>query len=85
MALLQELEEQKKKLEQMLLEAQQERKKLEATVTQEVPADQPDEPVQDQEVTSVSPGSATEVKYQLRFKCFRCRCPFFTTLYKTSN
>ncbi|XP_044209509.1 centrosomal protein of 295 kDa [Thunnus albacares] len=49
--LLQELEEQKAKLEQMLLEAQQEREDLKAAVTQEVPVNQPEVPVHDQEVT----------------------------------
>ncbi|XP_035536030.1 centrosomal protein of 295 kDa [Morone saxatilis] len=52
--LLQELEEQKAKLEQMLLEAQQEREHLKAAVTQEVPVNQPEVPVHDQEVTSVT-------------------------------
>ncbi|XP_037828945.1 centrosomal protein of 295 kDa isoform X3 [Kryptolebias marmoratus] len=55
--LLQELEEQKAKLEQMLLEAQQEREHLKAAVTQETTLNQPEEPVRDQEVT---PGLTTE-------------------------
>lgn len=59
--LLQELEEQKARLEQMLIEAQQERECLKAAVTQEVPIDQTEVPVHDQEVTSASPGLATEV------------------------
>nr|XP_046245960.1 centrosomal protein of 295 kDa [Scatophagus argus] len=55
--LLQELEEQKAKLEQMLLEAQQEREQLKSAVTQEaaVPVNQPETPVHDQDVTSVPP------------------------------
>ncbi|XP_076001882.1 centrosomal protein 295 isoform X3 [Genypterus blacodes] len=60
-ALLQELEEQKEKLEQMLLEAQQERDELKATVTQDAPANQVEEPVHDPEVPSVAPGSAMEL------------------------
>ncbi|XP_026185651.1 centrosomal protein of 295 kDa isoform X1 [Mastacembelus armatus] len=60
-ALLQELEEQKAKLEQMLLEAQQEREDLKAAVAQEVPVNQPEAPVRDQEVISVTPGPATDV------------------------
>lgn len=56
--LLQELEEQKTKLEQMLLEAQQEREHLKAAMTHEVPINQSEVPVCDQEVT---PGKATEV------------------------
>ncbi len=59
--MLQELEAQKAKLEQMLLEAQQEREQLKAAVTQKVPTTHPDVPVHDQEVTSVTPGQATEV------------------------
>lgn len=59
--LLQELEEQKAKLEQMLFEAQQEREHLKAAVTQEVPVNPPEEPVHDQEVTSVTSGLPTEV------------------------
>ncbi|XP_041661097.1 centrosomal protein of 295 kDa [Cheilinus undulatus] len=55
--LIQELEEQKAKLEQMLLEAQQEREQLKAAVTQQVPTDPPEVPVQD----SVSPGVAFEL------------------------
>ncbi|XP_042342950.1 centrosomal protein of 295 kDa [Plectropomus leopardus] len=51
--LLQELEEQKAKLEQLLLEAQQEREDLKATY-------QPEVPVRDQEVISVTPGPVTE-------------------------
>ncbi|XP_076591283.1 centrosomal protein 295 isoform X2 [Chaetodon auriga] len=61
-ALLQELEEQKAKLEQMLLEAQQEREHLKAAVTQEVPVNQPEVPVHDQEVTSIPPGLTTELE-----------------------
>ncbi|AWO98549.1 putative centrosomal protein KIAA1731 -like isoform 2 [Scophthalmus maximus] len=57
--LLRELEEQKSKLEQMLLEAQQEREHLKAALTQEVTIDQTDLD-QDQEVTSVTPGTAAE-------------------------
>ncbi|XP_071351833.1 centrosomal protein of 295 kDa isoform X2 [Trachinotus anak] len=60
--LLQELEEQKAELEQMLLEAQQEREHLKAAITQEVPINQPDIPVHDQEVTSVTLGQATELE-----------------------
>ncbi|XP_034385039.1 uncharacterized protein cep295 isoform X3 [Cyclopterus lumpus] len=56
--LLQELEEQKAKLEQMLLEAQQEREDLKAVVTRDEPVSQPEVPVHDQEVTSVT---ATEL------------------------
>ncbi|XP_044058281.1 centrosomal protein of 295 kDa isoform X2 [Siniperca chuatsi] len=56
--LLQELEEQKAKLEQMLIEAQQEREHLKAAVTQEEPINQTEVPVHDQEVT---PGLATEL------------------------
>ncbi|XP_036977228.1 centrosomal protein of 295 kDa isoform X3 [Acanthopagrus latus] len=60
--LLQELETQKAKLEQMLLEARQEREHLKAAVTQEVPVIKPPEvPVHDQEISSVSSGSATEL------------------------
>lgn len=59
--LLQELEEQKAKLEQMLIEAQQEREHLKAAVTQEVPINQTEVTVHDREVTAVPPGLATEV------------------------
>ncbi|XP_030253003.1 centrosomal protein of 295 kDa isoform X2 [Sparus aurata] len=60
--LLQELETQKAKLEQMLLEARQEREHLKAAVTQEVPIIKPPEvPVHDQEISSVSSGPATEL------------------------
>ncbi|XP_029301688.1 centrosomal protein of 295 kDa isoform X2 [Cottoperca gobio] len=59
--LLQELEEQKAKLEQMLCEAQQEREDLKAVVTQVVPINQPHVPVHDQEVTSVNPGLVSEL------------------------
>lgn len=60
--LLQELEEQKAKLEQMLLEAQQEREDLKAVVIQKVPIiNQPEVPVHGQVVTSVTPGLVTEV------------------------
>ncbi|XP_037631419.1 centrosomal protein of 295 kDa isoform X4 [Sebastes umbrosus] len=55
LVLLQELEEQKAKLEQMLLEAQQEREDLKAAVTQRVLVNQPQVPLHDQEVTSVPP------------------------------
>ncbi|XP_013871349.1 uncharacterized protein cep295 isoform X2 [Austrofundulus limnaeus] len=55
--LLQELEEQKAKLEQMLLEAQQERDHLKAAVTWEMVLNGPQEPEQNQEAT---PGSVTE-------------------------
>ncbi|XP_062275908.1 centrosomal protein of 295 kDa [Scomber scombrus] len=51
MVFLQELEGQKAKLEQMLLEAQREREDLKAAVAQEVPVKQPEVPVHDQEVT----------------------------------
>nr|XP_020479192.1 centrosomal protein of 295 kDa isoform X2 [Monopterus albus] len=61
MVLLQELDEQKAKLEQMLLEAQQEREHLKTAVTQEVPVNQLGVPVRDLEVTSVTPGPATEL------------------------
>ncbi|XP_069569106.1 uncharacterized protein cep295 [Brachyistius frenatus] len=54
MFLLQELEEQKVKLEQMLLEAQQEKEYLKAAFTQEIPTNQAEVPVYDQEVTSVT-------------------------------
>ncbi|XP_040902301.1 centrosomal protein of 295 kDa isoform X1 [Toxotes jaculatrix] len=60
--LLQELEEQKAKLEQMLLEAQQERENLKAAVTQEVPVNQPHTPVHDQHVAPISPGLAAELE-----------------------
>ncbi|XP_008281294.1 uncharacterized protein cep295 [Stegastes partitus] len=59
--LLQELEDQKAKLEQMLLEAQQEREDLKAAVNQEEPVYQPEVPVQDEEVSSVSAGVAAEL------------------------
>ncbi|XP_037320597.2 uncharacterized protein cep295 isoform X2 [Pungitius pungitius] len=59
--LLQELEEQKAKLEQMLLEAQQEREDLKAVVTQDEPLNSLELPVHDQDVTSVTPGIATEL------------------------
>lgn len=59
--LLQELEEQKTKLEQMLLEAQQEREHLRAAVSRDVPVSQPEEPVRDQDITSVRSGLASEV------------------------
>lgn len=62
MVLLQELETQKAKLEQMLLEARQEREHLKAAVTQEVPIIKPPEgSAHDQEISSVSSGPATEV------------------------
>ena len=60
--MLQELEEQKAKLEQMLLEAQQEREHLKAAVTQEVQITQPE--VHEQEVTS---DPTTEVEPYLSF------------------
>nr|XP_040030601.1 uncharacterized protein cep295 isoform X2 [Gasterosteus aculeatus aculeatus] len=59
--LLQELEEQKAKLEQMLLEAQQEREDLKAVVTQDEPVNPPEVPVHEQDVTPVTPGIATEL------------------------
>lgn len=74
--LLQELEEQKAKLEQMLHEAQQEREHLKAAVTQEAPANQPEVPVHDQEVTSITPGPATEVGPCLNFKAVLSWCCF---------
>ncbi|KAM6931874.1 uncharacterized protein cep295 isoform 2-T2 [Lycodopsis pacificus] len=55
------LQEQKAKLEQMLLEAQREREDLTAVVTQDKLINQPEVPVHDQEVTSVTPGAATEL------------------------
>ncbi|XP_026226538.1 centrosomal protein of 295 kDa isoform X2 [Anabas testudineus] len=57
--LLQELEVQKAKLEQLLLEAQQEREHLKAAAAQELPVNQPEVPVHDQEVTSVPSGLST--------------------------
>ncbi|XP_068601937.1 centrosomal protein of 295 kDa-like [Brachionichthys hirsutus] len=54
LALLQELEEQRARLEEILLEAQHEREALKAAVTQEVPVDQPGEPVGEQEVTELA-------------------------------
>ncbi|XP_034460933.1 centrosomal protein of 295 kDa isoform X4 [Hippoglossus hippoglossus] len=61
--LLQELEKQKVKLEQMLLEAQQEREHLKAAAgTQEVDLNQSDVTDQDQEVASVPTGPATELE-----------------------
>nr|XP_033486685.1 uncharacterized protein cep295 isoform X2 [Epinephelus lanceolatus] len=60
MVLLQKLEEQKARLEQMLLEAQQEREDLRAVVTKGVPVNQPEVPVHDKNVTSVIPGLVTE-------------------------
>ncbi|KAM4566337.1 uncharacterized protein cep295 isoform 2-T2 [Odontesthes bonariensis] len=59
--LLQELEEQKAKLEQMLLDAQQEREHLKAAVSQEVAINRPEVPFCDGEDTSVPSGSATEL------------------------
>ncbi|XP_072248142.1 uncharacterized protein cep295 [Leuresthes tenuis] len=59
--LLQELEEQKAKLEQMLVEAQQEREHLKAAVSHDVAINQPEEPSCDEEDTSVPSGSATEL------------------------
>lgn len=50
--LLQELEEQKAQLEQMLLEARQERERLKAAAIQEVPKNQSEGSVWEQEVTS---------------------------------
>ncbi|GAA6223572.1 centrosomal protein of 295 kDa [Lates japonicus] len=61
LVLLQELEEQKAKLEQMLLEAQQEREHLKAA-TQEVPITQQDLPVRDQDITPVTHSLATELE-----------------------
>lgn len=49
LVLLQELEDQKAKLEQLLREAQQEREHLKA---QKLPVNQPEAPGHDQEVTS---------------------------------
>ncbi|XP_029373987.1 centrosomal protein of 295 kDa isoform X3 [Echeneis naucrates] len=60
MVLLQELEEQKVKLKQMLLEAQQEREHLKAAVTKGVPVEQPD--VLGQEATCVVPGLPSELE-----------------------
>lgn len=56
--LLQELEEQKAKLEQMLLEARQEREHLKAAVAQEVSVNQSGSPDSHQDAT---PGLITEV------------------------
>ncbi|CAI5692647.1 unnamed protein product [Oreochromis niloticus] len=61
MFLLQELEEQKAKLEQMLLEAQQEKERLKAAVTQEESIKQPEVPVHDHDVISITPNLANEV------------------------
>lgn len=69
MVLLQELEEQKTKLEQLILEAQQEREHLKAAVTKELPVNQPEVPVHDldngqvtqDQVTSVTSDLSTEV------------------------
>jgi len=61
--LLQELEEQKARLEQMLFEAQQEREHLKAAVSQDVAINQPEVPFCDEEDTSVPSGSATEVSF----------------------
>lgn len=58
MFLLQELEEQKAKLEQMLLEAQQERDRLKAAAAQETLLNQAEEAARDQQV---SPGLITQV------------------------
>ncbi|XP_069389921.1 centrosomal protein of 295 kDa isoform X2 [Paralichthys olivaceus] len=60
--LLQELEKQKVELERMLLEAQQERERLKVAATQEVDFNQPDVTDQDQEVSSVTTGPATELE-----------------------
>ncbi|XP_065816078.1 centrosomal protein of 295 kDa [Labrus bergylta] len=59
--LLQELEEQKAKLEQMLLEAQQEREHLKTAVTEEIPVNPPEVLIQRQKLTSVPPGPANEL------------------------
>ncbi|XP_063763010.1 centrosomal protein of 295 kDa isoform X1 [Eleginops maclovinus] len=59
--LLQDLEEQKAKLEQMLREVQQEREDLKAAVTQEAPINQPEVPVHEQEPPSVGPGLLPEL------------------------
>lgn len=64
MFLLQELEEQKAKLEQMLLEAQQEKERLKAAVTQEETINQPEVPVHDHDVISITPNLANEVGLQ---------------------
>lgn len=61
MFLLQELEDQKAKLEQMLLEAQQEKERLKAAVTQEETINQPEVPVHDHDVISITPNLANEV------------------------
>ncbi|XP_053279039.1 centrosomal protein of 295 kDa [Pleuronectes platessa] len=63
LVLLQELEKQKVKLEQMLLEAQQEREHLKAAAgKQEVDFNRSDVTDQDQEVVSVLSGPATELE-----------------------
>uniref|UniRef100_A0A673B5W7 ALMS motif domain-containing protein n=2 Tax=Sphaeramia orbicularis TaxID=375764 RepID=A0A673B5W7_9TELE len=61
MVLLQELEEQKVKLEQMLFEAQKEREHLKAAVTQNLPVEPEETPVHDQEDASVRRGQSSEV------------------------
>ncbi|XP_058489850.1 uncharacterized protein cep295 isoform X2 [Solea solea] len=60
--LLQDLENQKVKLEQMLLEAQQERERLKADAKQQVNVNQPDVSEQDQDLLSVCPGQAPELQ-----------------------
>ncbi|KAG7459173.1 hypothetical protein JOB18_000196 [Solea senegalensis] len=60
--LLQDLENQKVKLEQMLLEAQQEREWLKAAAKQQVNINQPDVSEQDQDLLSVCPGQAPELQ-----------------------
>lgn len=82
MALLQELEEQRVKLEQMLLEAQQEREHLKAAVRareQQAQRRQPQSPVQG--VPAVTPGPFAEVSshftsLSLREKLEPCPCHF---------
>lgn len=69
----------------MLTEAQQERERLKAAVTQEAPTIQTEVPVHDQEVTSASPGLATEVGPWLSFKTI-LSCPFLIlSLYGNSH
>lgn len=87
MALLQELEEQKAKLEQMLQEAQQEREQLKAAVTQEQQLLQPQVPVQDQvQKSSASEGGPQDESirrlrdYQRRL-LEQNRCVFLLQMY----
>lgn len=74
-ALLQELEEQKAKLEQMLLEARQEREHLKAAVAQEVSMNRPGSPDSHQDVT---PGLITEVCFHLKY-ILSCPLQFVST------